>query len=202
MRHWWLASLVCVPLVLGGGCAWTDQKVVLSPAVSGGLQGLGGSRPVALKVADERPRSPIGRRGAGGGIGGSITTDQDLAEVLRTQIADGLQRAGFMVVNGATTQDTPTMSVKVRALEYELATGSWSGSINTIAALKASCRNGTLTYEKLYRAEQKKTALVVPSASTNQRLLNDTLSEALRKVLDDRELLGTLAHADAGGATP
>jgi hypothetical protein len=34
----------------------------------------------------------------------------------------------------------------------------------------------------------------VPTASKNERLLNQTLSEALNKVLEDRDLVGCLAR--------
>jgi uncharacterized lipoprotein YajG len=165
---------------------------MLQPELRGAASSVGGGRRVLLTAVDERPRSLIGRRGAGGSIGGAITTDQDLADLIRQKMADGLQRSGFAPSAGDGTD--PRMNVEVRALEYELAMGFWSGSVNTRAAVKAICRNGDAAYEKLYRAEDKRGAFFIPTASANTRMLNKTLGDVLDKALADRELLGCLAH--------
>lgn len=179
--------------IAASGCAFVDQKARLDPDVRVANSTVGAGRRVVVAVVDERPRSLIGRRGAGGSVGGAITTDQDLAELVRGKVAEGLQRSGFAPVS-ADGAEAPKMKVEIRFLEYELAMGFWTGSINTRAALKAICRNGADGYERLYRAEGKRGAFVVPSASKNELLLNQTLSDALNKMLEDRELLGCLGR--------
>jgi hypothetical protein len=190
-------ALLAACLVAVSACAFVDQKATLRPDVSVAPaaidSGMGGGHVVAVHVVDERPRSLIGRRGAGGSVGGSITTDQDVAELVREKIIDALQRDGFAPTRDGAGGDRK-LNVEVRFLEYELAMGFWTGSVNTRAALKAACRNGDATYERLYRGEHKRGAFVVPSASTNERLLNVALSEALGGLLGDRELLACLAR--------
>src|SRR5690349_5242498 len=190
-----LRALVVLSLGVAAvtGCEFVDQKARFDPALRVTSSNLGAGRRVVVGVVDERPRSLIGRRGAGGSIGGSITTDQDLAELVRGKVAEGLQQYGFAPISADGTE-APRMNVELRFLEYELAVGFWTGSVNTRAALKAICRNGTDTYEHLYRAEGKRGAFVVPSADKNEMLLNQTLSEALNGMLADQQLVGCLAR--------
>src|SRR5262249_44296102 len=142
---------------------------------------IGAGKTLALSVADERTKGVIGRRGVGGGMGGSITTDQDVAALVRTQLADGLQRNGFAVT--AAADDPRRLNVEVRAIDSELVQGFWAGSVNTSAALKAEARNGDQTFDRMYRSEQQKTALVVPGADKNEALLNTVVSQVLDKML-------------------
>src|SRR5215813_6014015 len=108
------ASAVGVLLVgLAGGCAFVNQKATLRPQVTVASSSIGAGKTLALSVADERTKGVIGRRGVGGGMGGSITTDQDVAALVRTQLADGLQRNGFAVT--AAAADPRRLNVEVRA---------------------------------------------------------------------------------------
>ena len=188
-----MQMVACCTFLAAAGCAFVDQKARFDPAVHVTGSTLGAGHRVVIAVADERPRSLIGRRGAGGSVGGAITTDQDLAELVRGKLAEGLQQYGFAPISADGTA-APRMNVEVRYLEYELAQGFWTGSVNTRAALKGICRNGAESYEHLYRAEGKRGAFVIPSADKNEMLLNETLSEALNGMLADQQLVGCLAR--------
>jgi hypothetical protein len=122
-----MAVFVCLGLVAAGGCAFVDQKARFDPDVRVPTSNVGAGRRVVIAVVDERPRSLIGRRGAGGSVGGAITTDQDLAELVRGKLAQGLQQYGFAPVS-ADGAEAPKMNVEVRFLEYELAMGFWTGA--------------------------------------------------------------------------
>src|SRR5712691_10526568 len=100
-------------LTVLGACAFIDHKATLNPTVAVASSGVGTGRSVQVAVVDERPRSLIGRRGAGGQIGGTITTDQAVDEVVRAKLVEGLQRDGFTIATGGGS-DTRTMKVEIR----------------------------------------------------------------------------------------
>jgi len=184
---------VCFALVSLSGCAWTDHRATLNPMLDVAPSAVGDGHGVQVAVVDERPRDMVGRRGAGGAIGETISLDQDLDEVVRGKLEEGLERNGFAIARGG-GQDASSMKVEIRDFEYELVMGMWTGSAQTTAAMKAICRNGNETYERLYRAEHKRGAFFVPTGGKTDRMLDETLSEVLGEVFRDQALLRFLAR--------
>jgi uncharacterized lipoprotein YajG len=192
-------------VVTAGGCAWSDQRIQLRPTIPFARSDLAHGRVVALRVADERSRTEIGRRIAPG-VGGSIGTDPDLSPLVRDSAADALHRYGFTLAESG-ARDAAILDLELRNLDYEVAREMFSISVHAWAALEASCRAGDRAYEKFYRDHvvvDRKAFRLRPEA--NDALLNDVLSGVLRKVFADRELLDCLAGpervADPSGHTP
>ena len=146
-----------------------------------------------MEVVDERPQSIIGRRGAGGQIGATITIDQDFEELVREELEEGLKKNGFAIA-GADGREASSMKVEIRAFEYVLVQGFWSGSAQTNAAMKAICRNGDESYEKLFRTDHKRGASVIPSGDKTDRMLSETLTAILEEILKGQALLRCLAQ--------
>ena len=55
-------------------------------------------------------------------------------------------------------------------------------------SLKAVASRAGQTYEKMYRGEKEERVVVVPTAETNEKWINDALSEVLRQLFDDNGL--------------
>ena len=179
--------------VLTPACAFTPQAVVLKPEIQPTLGSNGQGRTVLLTVVDERPRNTLGTRGVKG-MGAELTVQGDLTNVVRTAIADGLQRQGFVI-----TSDKPTdgreLRVEIRNLDYGVTSGFWAGSLRTECGLKAICIIGSARpYEKLYRGEHQESVQVVQSAEANEKYLNSTISKAINSLLQDPQLSHCLAQ--------
>ncbi|TMA33420.1 MAG: hypothetical protein E6J87_10160 [Deltaproteobacteria bacterium] len=149
------AKLVTLALALAigasSGCAWPDQRVRLQPTIPFARSELGGRRAMELRVTDQRPRGEIGRR-IGPGVGGAITTDQDLELLVRNSFADALERNGFTVASSGTGE--AVLDVALRNFEYEVARQGWSLSIRAWAALvpaRAREQRGTAVRDVLGR---------------------------------------------------
>ena len=194
MRPGALILVGCFALVTLGGCAWTSHTATLNPTVNVVSSAVGGGQPVEVEVVDERPRNIIGRRGAGGQIGATITIDQDLEQLVREQLEEGLQKNGFAIAGEGDGREASSMKVEIRAFEYVLVMGFWTGSAQTNATMKAICRNGDETYEELFRTDHKRGAYAIPTGSKTDRILNEALSEILEKILQDQPLLRCLAQ--------
>jgi uncharacterized lipoprotein YajG len=183
--------VVYFALVSLTGCPFSSYRATLDPTLHVAPSAIGAGQPVRVMVVDERPRKMIGRRGTGIS-GGTITIDQDLSEVIRQELEEGLMQYNFAMATGD-ERDPRTMKVEIRAFEYELVMGFFTGSAQTTAALKVIGRNSNETYEKLYRAEHKRGTFFVPTGAKTNRMLDETLTELLGKVLRDQELFRFLA---------
>lgn len=181
-------------VLLAQSCAYNKQTVAIKPVLQPGEPViLAADKSVALKVVDGRTTPDFGRRVGAYGAGELISTQGDAAGAIREKIAGGLQRCGF-AVEGSSGQASRSMHVEIRAIEYNAGIGMWTVSTKTAAALKVTCRNNEKTYENLYRAETEKRGMSTAFAETNEILINRVVSEALDKILQDKELLTFLSR--------
>jgi uncharacterized lipoprotein YajG len=178
--------------VLTPACTLTPQAVVLKPEIQPTLGSNGQGRAVLLTVVDERPRNILGTRGIN--VGAEITVQGDFTNVVRTAVADGLQRQGFMITSDKPT-DGRALRVEIRNLDYGRTGGLWGGSLHTECGLKAICIIGSARpYEKFYRGEHQESVQVVPSAEANEKYVNSALSKAINLLLQDPQLSHCLAQ--------
>ncbi len=75
-------------VALATGCAFTLQTVVIEPTVEVPPGNIGEGIDISVYVVDERSTSAFGRRGSGAMRGAAITSEQDIAAVFQTTIAD------------------------------------------------------------------------------------------------------------------
>lgn len=188
-------GFVCLAVT---GCAFHAQKATLSPTLNVTSSDVGAGREVGLKVDDERASTSLGHRGTAYGAAAEITTDQDLASLIRSKVAEGLTSEGYRVVNYDQGGGTRLM-LQLRDLKYSTSTGFWTGGVEVAGALKATASDGGSVYEKLYRTDKKTRVVVVPTAGKNQEWLNSALSDLLRQVFDDSGLSHFLTQAASNG---
>lgn len=191
MKYMCTLLLVLIGLLLGA-CAFNPQKVNLQPVLTASGSDVGKGRLISLKVVDERPKYVLGHRGGAYGAAAEITTDQDVSEIIRSKVSEGLRAHGFEVA--AAGANAPlSMKVEIRLIEYSTSTGMWTGGVHTKAALKVVCKNASRDYENLYRQENEDRIMVVPTAEKNEESINKVISETLDKNFQDQELMKFLA---------
>jgi uncharacterized lipoprotein YajG len=190
-------SFVCLMFT---GCAFNAQKATFNPIVNVASSNAGKGSQVGLKVDDERPSSSLGHRGNAYGAAAEITTDQDLAALIREKVASGLTKEGYQVVNYLQSSGA-RLTLELRDLKYSTSTGFWTGGVDVDGAIKAIGSNGGDTYEKLYRTDKKSRVVVVPTAGTNEQWLNEALSDLLRQVFEDPELAALLSRGKPSTAS-
>ena len=174
------------------GCAWVRQTATLKPDPRTVPSKIGQGTTVAVRVLDRRPSRTIGYRGLDS-KNAAITTDQNVAELFQQKLLEGLTRKGFTAIpyDGAPGR---LLVVEVRQIEYTTDMDFWKGLVQTQAELVASMVKDGVKFEQVYLAERKETALEAPSARTNERLINEAVSGALQKLLEDERLLRFLAE--------
>ena len=185
--------VLAVLAVLAPACAYTPQAVVLKPEIQPTLGSNVQGRTVYLTVVDERPRQTLRTRYIMG-AGAELTVQGDINNVVRTAVADGLQRQGF-VITSLKTADGHELRVEIRNLDYGITQGFWAGTLRTECGLKAICIIGSARpFEKLYRGEHMEKIQVVQGNQANERYINSAISRAINLLLQDSELIHCLAQ--------
>lgn len=187
-------------------CGHKTQEVEFKPQVTTQASNVGASRTVSLSVVDERPDITLGyRQGTLGRTAGIIRTQQDLPEIVRQAVADGLSRMQFRVVPVGQTADA-SLKVELRQLEYlgsstMLTEGALARSaLKAIAVRRPGAAGSAYLYERLYRAESEFQSLLPPTADDNRQLLNQILSTTIQQMLGDAELTGFLGGRQPGAS--
>lgn len=180
-------SIVAVALLLSG-CAFNRQTANLSPTVTVMDSQEGHDVKVFVTVTDERPSKSLGRRGTGYGAAAEITAAQDVAVTVKEKVTTGLKKRGFEVVEDVGAANA-SFAIEVRLLEYSTSSGFWTGGVHVKGALKGLVTKNGKTYEKMYRSEKEERVMVVPTAETNEKWINNALSAVLQEMADDSGLL-------------
>lgn len=173
------------------GCAFTPQKANISPRISVQASNEGKNVQVGVRILDERPSKSLGRRGTAYGAAAEITSEQELAVVVQQQVIEALRKKGFSPVD-FNSPNNAKLTVEIRLLEYSTSQGFWTGGVHVKGALKAVAQKSGDNYEKLYRIEKEERVMVVPTAESNEALINTALSDLLGQMLDDSALIKLL----------
>jgi uncharacterized lipoprotein YajG len=174
------------------GCAFTPQEANLDPTISVMPSQEGQGVTVSVNVVDERPSKSLGHRGTGYGKGAEITASQDLDVVVYNKIVSALETKGFTVTEAGVTAPVD-LKIELRLLEYSTSVGFWTGGVHVNGAMKAVATNNGDVYERMYRSDDEERVVFVPDASSNEKMINESLSFLLNQVIGDNALIGHLA---------
>ncbi|WP_416306908.1 YajG family lipoprotein [Neptunicella sp. SCSIO 80796] len=188
MRHLGKALLV-ISLLIIGGCTTQPQQVVLNPVVELIPSKIGQQTSVQVKVIDQRPQQALGVRGDTHSA--LITTNQALAAVFDNEIKKGLVSKGFVISDKAS--GTSTLLVTINELNYKTLKGSLTDEVQIKGAIKVQAKKHRSELNKVYEYEREDEVLVEPGVATNEKWINEALSETLKRLLNDKELLRFLA---------
>ena len=185
-----------LPALLGG-CAFTPQQVKFAPTVApasrtGPIDA--NQKQIVLVSTDERTSTAIGNRGIGVGMSAEITTNDDLAALVETQMKAAFAARGFNVVAGP-NRSLHELRIELRNVQYQVTPGIVTGHLRAEAALKGICSfGGERKYEHLYRGESTEAVFVVQFAESNSKHLNTALSAAMSNIMADNALMSCLTE--------
>lgn len=178
------------------GCALSPQTVTLSPLIDVGMPAIGHGRTLSLRVSDQRPQQAFGSRGGIYNGTALITPRNDVAQTLQRALAERLRAAGFRVVGSEET--TPLgLAVQIQRIDYRVTqaqglNGVLVNNAKVTAQLQATVHSGNRSSSGQYRASSVRQVLGYPSAAANDSMINDAVTEALRQLLQDPDLLALL----------
>lgn len=186
-RIYILASIAIAALTLQG-CAFNPQQANLAPSLNIAASTEGKNIPIGIRVIDDRPSKSLGRRSNGMIQAAEITAAQDLAVVVKQQLMDGLRKKGFDPVEFNEKNKT-NLTFEIRLLEYSTSQGFFTGGVEVKGAIKAHATHASDNYDHMYRSDEEERVIIVPTAESNEKLINTSLSELLNKILEDTSLI-------------
>lgn len=186
-------SLLFVSMSIAlSSCAYPPQVIRLHPAPPKvQAAAAAADREVYLTTGDARPSSKIGQRAQGSGHEAAITTDTDIAALLRTQMMEILKAKGYRVVPTASS-DVSTLDVQLRELSYASFESAGERKVKVQVVLEALIKNGLKTYRNTYQARQERQILLEPVARSNEEWINEAFTLALDQVANDPQLYAVL----------
>lgn len=187
-----LGQLVCLLVATATGCAWIPQTATLkvTPKVLPSAEGHGVG--FAVEVLDGRMTTLLGHRGVDS-QNAAITSKQNVAMLVRRALVDGFNRKGFRAVPYE-GEPGPVLTVELRKLDYTTDMDYWKGIVMTEAVLSASMKKEGVRFEQFYSGRRKETTIEAPRARTNERLLNEALTESVENLLGDPNLMRFIAE--------
>ena len=184
--------LSLVAVLFGAGCAWVPQtaRIQVSPKVAPSTEGRGVK--FAVEVLDRRLTTKLGHRGVDS-ENAAITSEQNIAVLVRDALVAGYVKKGFNVV---IHEGDPgrVLTVELSKLEYTTDMVYWKGIVMTDAVLNATTFKSGVRFQQIYTGRRKETTIEAPRAKTNERLLNEAITEATKNLLEDPNLLRFLAE--------
>jgi hypothetical protein len=131
----------------------------------------------------------------------SVIVEQDTGKVLKLRqpgtwmwlsMTRALETKGFAVTEAGVTAPVD-LKIELRLLEYSTSVGFWTGGVHVNGAMKAVATNNGDVYERMYRSDDEERVVFVPDASSNEKMINESLSFLLNQVIGDNALIGHLA---------
>jgi hypothetical protein len=170
-----------------------SQEVTLTPLLEVAESNTGKGLKITVTVKDERPTKSLGFRRSGFGRGAEIKTAQNIGELVKRKILEGLELKGFDTSEYIEKHDIELI-VELRLLEYNTSTGMVTGGVHVKGALKAMGKNKGAEYEEMYRFASEKRVIIVPTAKANEQLITVGLSHLLEELFADEKLFKFLSN--------
>ena len=184
------STLLLAPLfLLLSACSTAPQRLDLKPTIDVTARNVGQGTPVAVQVIDRRPLTEAQRSGAVSGIDPAV----NVVDVVYREATRALEQLGF-AVEPAPTPLSNTLTLEVLQITYDLSSAVMKKTVFVDADIRAAAAAGGNTYTTTYRAHQEQEVAFHPAPALSQRLVNQTVSNALSRAFADPQLLGTLTQ--------
>lgn len=179
-------------ILLSSACS-NRHQITIDPLVPVHPSETGAGKPVTLKVIDARPSNIIAKwRGGLRFRKFTISPDSDIAETLEKKISEGLTTIGFQHKRHAKTVSR-LLKVEILQVKSIYIEKIPRLDVKIRTSLRATCSNKNLSYKKIYSDRQERKNLA-PGNLTVEKLVNASLSNTLRKLFADSDLIDCLAR--------
>ena len=183
-------SLVLIALAgLLAACSTAPQRLDVKPSINVAARNIGQGTPVAVQVIDRRQLTEAQRSGAVSGVDPAV----NVVDAVYQEATRALEQLGFAVEPSASPLSN-TLTVELLQINYELSSAVMKKTVFVDVDLRATAKSGGNSFATTYRAHQEQEVAFHPAPATSQRLVNETLSNALSRAFADPQLMGVLTQ--------
>lgn len=191
MRH---TLIIAALALLLGGCALSPQQIQVQPSPQVTSSNLGHNQAVKVIVVDARGQKAFGSRGGVYADTATLSPSNDVRQAIADSVRKGLQQLGFNAYNPG--NDATTLEVRLEKLRYIPEKGSVVNEVTLNLDMSAEAKRGGVTHTGNYKTSVDHKSPFTPTQAQNQKMINDILSQAIQRMLQDPKMIAFLAGND------
>ncbi|MCK0155235.1 YajG family lipoprotein [Alcanivorax sp. S6407] len=176
------------------GCALSPQSITVQPAAKVQTTNIGQNQPVMVLAVDSRDQLAFGTRGGVYKETSLVQPANDVKTAIEEAVRQGLQKQGFNAFNPGT--DATSLEVRLEQLDYVPEQGSVVNSVTISLVLVGEASRPDVGYTGTYKSSIKHDLPITPSANRNQEMINEILSAAITRMLEDPKMQNFLLGND------
>ncbi|RIK92775.1 MAG: hypothetical protein DCC73_10865 [Proteobacteria bacterium] len=192
-----LAGLIIAGAV-AAGCSMKPQNVVIDPAPEMMAFNVGQKQSVAVNVVDKRASSLLGYRKDETKEQAPLKTGNDVAAAVAVKVREAVADNAFTVAGG--DRADAKLTVEITEITYKASGKYVAPKVATRAAFRAVAERGLTTYSQSYSIANEDVEALPLTAERNERIINETVSQALGMMIEDEGLWRFLATGVVPGA--
>ncbi len=172
-------------------CAHQNQKIRVDFSLDEKKSNIGNDVGISLAVFDDRLENKFfGTKEFCDDQKISITSNQNLAELLENEINNQLLRKGFKQGN------EKIVEIRIQNLKYEASCGFLLGRSKADVSVKVSVTSskGKIKTTKNFGLTANSKHFLLPLASTDADTINNVLSQVVRDILEDDMIVRNLSQ--------
>lgn len=191
-----LAGLIIAGAV-AAGCSMKPQNVIIDPAPEMMAFNVGQKQSVAVTVVDKRASSLLGYRKDETKEQAPLKTGNDVAAAVAAKVREAVVDNAFTVAGG---DGDAKLTVEITEITYKASGKYVAPKVATRAAFRAVAERGLTTYSQSYSIANEDVEALPLTAERNERIINETVSQALAMMIEDEGLWRFLATGVVPGA--
>lgn len=192
-----LAALIITGAV-AAGCSMKPQNVVIDPAPEMMAFNVGSKQRVAVNVVDKRASSLLGYRKDETKEQAPLRTSNDVAAAVAVKVREAVTDNAFTLA-GEGSADVK-LTVEISEISYQASGKYVAPKVTTRASFRAVAERGPTTYSQSYSIANEDVEALPLTAERNERIINQTVSQALGMMIEDEGLWRFLATGVVPGA--
>ena len=192
-----LAALIMAGAV-ATGCSMKPQNVVIDPNPEMMVFNLGNRQSVAVSVVDKRVSPLLGYRKDETKEQAPLRTGNDVAAAVAAKVRETVADNAFTVAGGGDAD--ARLTVEITEISYKASGKYVAPKVATRAAFRAVAERGLMTYSQSYSIANEAVEALPLTAERNERIINETVSQALGMMIEDEGLWRFLATGVVPGA--
>lgn len=172
-------------------CTHQDQKIKFNLNLNHSSKNFGKAVGIDLVVIDARTNDILGEKIFSEEEKIKITSDENLSEILRKKIEENLLQNGFK------KGWAKSLEIEIIDLKYQAKREFFVGKSDANINLKVTITNNKnqAIFTKNFEAAAGSYHFIAPLESTDAATINNLISEAIKDILGDKEILDKLTQS-------
>lgn len=188
------AALLLTLSATFAGCALSPQSINVQPVAKVQTTNIGHNQSVQVIAVDSRNQLAFGTRGGVYKETSLVQPANDVKAAVEEAVRKGLQQQGFNAFNP--DQNASRLEVRLEQLDYVPEQGNVVNTVTVSLILIGEASRPEAAYTGTYKSSIKHDLPITPSANRNQEMINDILSGAITRMLEDPKMQSFLQGND------